>query len=129
MLILSAGITQSIEAVLGSEGILYQNISIVSNSLVFDTAGICIGTGEDIIHVANKDEWDATEEVKKTFTGRQNILLFGDSLDDIKMIESDKRESTVAVGFCTSSRSHQRDQFFDTFDIVVESNDSDLGIC
>jgi len=76
MLILSAGITQSIEAVLRAKQLSFPNISIASNRLIFDDQGICINAGRDIIHVANKDEWDIESSIQETFTDRNNILLF-----------------------------------------------------
>ncbi|MDD5376759.1 MAG: haloacid dehalogenase-like hydrolase [Candidatus Gracilibacteria bacterium] len=129
VLVLSAGITQSIESVLRNQNLLFQEISIASNSLIFNAEGICQGIDtKQIIHVCNKDEWDASENVQETFKARTNILLFGDSLDDIKMIRNEERDSTIAVGFCTSNRVHQREKFLDTFDIVVESNTGDGGV-
>lgn len=41
-LILSAGISQSIETVLGNNGILSESVSIAANSLLFDEGGICV---------------------------------------------------------------------------------------
>lgn len=129
VLILSAGITQSIESVLRNKNLLSPNISIASNSLIFNNDGICQGIhSEQIIHVCNKDEWDASEDTQKTFRQRTNILLFGDSLDDIKMIRPEERDSTIAVGFCTSNRTHQKAKFLEIFDIVVESNQDDGGV-
>lgn len=127
VLVLSAGITQSIESVLRAQDLLSSNVSIASNSLIFNDEWICQGVDmAQIIHVCNKNEWDASGDVQKTFTDRPNILLFGDSLDDIRMIKPEERDSTIAVGFCTSNRTPQRDKFLETFDIIVES-DSDDG--
>ncbi len=129
VLVLSAWVTQSIESVLQTKALLTDNISIASNSLTFDATGICQWVNkEHIIHACNKDEWDASEYAQNSFANRTNILLFGDSLDDIKMIRSEERESTVAVGFCTSNRAHQREKFLQVFDIVVESDISDGGV-
>lgn len=128
-LVLSSGLTESIGTVLRSNHLLSPNVYIASNSLKFNEAGMCTGLlGERIIHPLNKNEWDAPKEIQDTFSSRPNILLFGDSLDDIKMVEREKRDETVAIGFCTSSRSHQRELFDEVFDIVVESDDSDDGV-
>ncbi len=129
VLVLSAGITQSIESVLKKQNHMTPNISIASNSLIFNDEGVCkwIDT-EQIIHICNKDEWDASESTQETFKQRTNILLFGDSLDDIKMIRREERDSTIAVWFCTSNRVHQREKFLEIFDIVVESNTDDGGV-
>lgn len=87
-LILSAGIRQSIEVVLRNNGMLLDSVSIAANSLVFNNEGICTGVdGEHVIHAANKDEWDAPDIIRETFSNRSSILLFGDSLEDVKMIE------------------------------------------
>lgn len=129
VLVLSAGITQSIESVLKAKDALHDNVSIASNELTFDEDGICTGFAGRIIHTVNKDEWDADEAVKAHFEERDHVLLFGDSLDDIRMVRPEKRADTVAVGFCTKSRKHQLGLFRDTFDIVVEEDASDSGVC
>ena len=119
----------SIYTGLDAMGLLLPHISIASNTLTFDEAGICSGIDhETIIHPLSKDEWDVPASTRETFVGRDSILLFGDSLDDIRMVETSLRDTTVAVGFCTSSRGHQREQFRETFDIVVESDDGDDGV-
>ena len=101
-------------------------VSIAANSLMFDHQGFCSGAhSEMIIHPANKDEWDASESIKSTFTDRPYVLLFGDSLEDLKMIEPAVRETAIAIGFCTKSRIHQKQQFLERFDIVVTSDDTD----
>jgi len=41
------------------------------------------------------------------------------------MVRSEERQNTIAVGFCTSRRAHQREIFLNTFDIVIESDRSD----
>lgn len=45
------------------------------------------------------------------------------------MVSSEKRDDTVAVGFCTKNRKHQLDLFRETFDVVVEDDFSDGGVC
>ena len=68
VLILSAGLTESIRSVLKDEDLLSDNIEIASNCLKFNEAGVCTGiAGDRIIHPLNKDEWDAPESVQKTF--------------------------------------------------------------
>lgn len=45
------------------------------------------------------------------------------------MVSAEKRDDTVAVGFCTKNRKHQLDLFRETFDVVVEDDFSDGGVC
>ena len=129
VLVLSAGITQSIDSLLSHNGADRHNVSVASNRLTFDGSGICDGYEGNVIHVTNKDKWDADDAVRSHFEERNNVLLFGDSLDDIRMVKPEKRGDTVAVGFCTKNRRHQLDAFRETFDIVVESDLTDAGVC
>lgn len=129
VLVLSAGITQSIESVLKAHDSLKPNVAIASNELTFDENGVCTGFAGRVIHTVNKDEWDADDAVRAHFEERKNVLLFGDSLDDIRMVKPEKRGDTVAVGFCTKSRKHQLGLFRETFDIVVEEDLTDAGVC
>jgi hypothetical protein len=69
---------------------------------------------------------------------RSMILLLGDNPRDISSIPIEKRNSTLAVGFyqllypkqspdSTENIQHFT-KFMDTYDIVVPSADSDIGI-
>ena len=129
VLILSAWITQSIETVLRWQWLLSPNITITSNLLRFDEAGICIWVdGSHIIHATNKDDAQISMELQEQWKNRTNIILLWDSLDDIRMIQPHERERTIAIGFNTSNRRHQLSEFYSTFDITIESDTDDNGI-
>lgn len=49
----------------------------------------------------------------------------GDSIDDIKMISEKDRNNAIAIWFCVSNKRDQKQKFLDTFDVVIESDDSD----
>ena len=129
VLILSAGITQTIKTVLEYNGLFFDNVSIVSNQLQFNNSGICTGFSADsVIHPVNKDESEIPVHLQPVFASRRNTILLGDSVDDIKMIPPADRESTLAIGFCTAKRQPYKTDFLATFDMVVKSDAGDNGV-
>jgi Pyrimidine 5'-nucleotidase (UMPH-1) len=134
--ILSAGIQQTIVSILDHHGIVVD--SITANEILFWSDGSYTGVNPAwYIHVENK--WDNISEVQQeSMRKRSMILLLGDNPRDISSIPIEKRNSTLAVGFyqllypkqspdSTENIQHFT-KFMDTYDIVVPSADSDIGI-
>lgn len=80
MLVFSAGLGDSIDAVMKHEQVLYPNVKIVSNFLKIDENGMVNGFREDqaMIHTFNKNE-TALEgtEYYDSVQNRQHIILMG----------------------------------------------------
>jgi len=106
---------------------LYSNIYIVSNAFIWDKRGQAIKVKEPIIHTLNKDE-----AILKHFSfypkikNRKNILLLGDSLEDIKMIEGFKYDNLIKIGFLNESIRENLEEYKKTFDILI-LNDSSMN--
>lgn len=105
---------------------LYSNIYIVSNVFIWDKKGQAIEVKEPIIHILNKDE-----AILKHFSfypkikNRKNILLLGDSLEDIKMIEGFKYDNLIKIGFLNESIKENLGEYKKAFDILI-LNDSSM---
>jgi 5'-nucleotidase len=81
-------------------GKLYKNIHIISNSYRWDENGNAIAVKEPIIHVMNKD--GAMIKSLPIFTSiknRKNILLLGDTLDDVEMVKGLNYENLIKIAF------------------------------
>ncbi|MBW6461677.1 MAG: hypothetical protein K0B07_01360 [DPANN group archaeon] len=116
----------SISLYLEKEKLVYKNIHIISNSYIWDDDGNAIGVKEPIIHVANKDE----TAIKKTpvydlIKSRKNVILLGDSPDDIKMVSGFNYDNIIKVGFLNENQKNNLELYKKMFDIVI-LNDSGM---
>ena len=76
------------------------NIHIISNSFIWDEDGKVLGVNEPIITGMNKDEtliqnFPAFEVVKN----RKNVILLGDNIGDVGMVEGFDYENLLKIGF------------------------------
>ena len=125
VIILSAGIGNVIERFLQKNECLYKNMEIISNFISFDSNGkIKKYTGE-LIHTLNKTmdgkvTYDFFEKIKKKKYG----LLFGDFVEDKKMIPMNEWNNTVSVGFLGKNVEQNLEVYKDNFDIVLTQDDA-----
>ena len=76
----SSGIGNTIPLFLKKEGLLYDNISVLSNELLFDENGRMTGVKEPIIHSYNKNEISIVNVKNYSdIKNRSNVLLIGDT--------------------------------------------------
>ena len=94
LIILSAGIRQIIEARLAAIGIPTENVVIIANVLAFDTNGDAVAYNTPLIHSLNKTGVGA-----ETSPGRRNLLLLGDTLEDINMAAGISHECLLSFAF------------------------------
>lgn len=130
LLILSAGIHQTIEMILDQEKLPETHRTIIANTLLFDREKQYTGVApKEFIHVGNKEKQvlQKIQTIPST-EKRDKIILLGDHLKDITMIQAEEREHTIAIGFCNSINMHAFETYLTTFDIVVTSDTSDAGI-
>lgn len=115
-----------ISAVLKKAEKLYPNIYIISNSFIWNKNGRAIRVKEPIIHTLNKDE-----TVLKNFSfypkikNRRNVLLLGDNLEDIKMIEGFDYNYLIKIGFLNENIKENLEQYKKAYDILI-LNDSSM---
>ena len=119
LLIFSAGLGDVIEEFLRSEGKLAPNVFIISNFYEFDENGKVLGYKSKIIHSCNKKEIEIKEtSYYEQIKARKNILLLGDSLDDLNMTEGIEYDQIIRVGFMNENTS-QMDKYAQAFDAVI----------
>jgi len=119
-----------ISMVLQKNGVLLDNVHIVTNQYEWDENGKAIGVKEPIVHVLNKDE-DAIKrmpEIGKAIKGRPNVLLLTDSVADITMTDGAKIENCLSFGFLNTDVDKQLESFKKTFDAVL-LNDAPMDFC
>ena len=110
----------SIEMFLEKEGKRYSNIDIISNNYIWDENGNARGVKKPIIHVMNKDEtvlrdYSFFENIKH----RKNVILLGDSLGDIGMIEGFDYQNLIKIGFLNEDPEKQIAGYKKVFDVII----------
>ncbi|MDO8424683.1 MAG: hypothetical protein Q7S70_01960 [bacterium] len=107
-------------------GKLSDNIHIVSNSFEWDSGGNVKAVKLPIIHVLNKDE---TSIQKFPFFGavkeRKNVILLGDSIEDIGMVAGFNFDNLIKIGFLNENIEENLERYGEKFDAVI-LNDSSL---
>jgi len=106
----------------------YSNIIYITNKFNWDKNGKAISIKKPIIYVMNKDETILEEipEVYKIIKNRRNVLLLGDSLGDLGMIEGFKHDALIKIGFLNFDYDKDLAGFKKGFDVVLEG-DGDFG--
>jgi HAD superfamily hydrolase (TIGR01544 family) len=106
---------------------LFDNVHIVSNAFEWDEKGNAVRMVEPIIHVLNKDETAIQDfPVFKTIEDRKNVLLLGDSLGDVGMVEGFDYENLIKIGFLNEKIEENIKDYENNFDIVI-LNDSEMN--
>jgi 5'-nucleotidase len=126
VLILSAALTDLIEGFLQKEGILFPNVHVVSNKYEFDEKGNVIGYESVIIHSFNKNEI----AIRNTpyfsqIKNRKNVLLLGDAVEDVGMVEGIEHDCVLKIGFLNEKVDEKREKYTQVYDVVI-TNDGPL---
>ena len=116
----------AISMYLKQEGKLHDNIHIISNLYKWDEKGNAIGVKKPIIHVMNKDEtaiqnFPAFEIIKN----RKNVLLLGDSVSDIGMVQGFDYNNLIKIGFLNENVKENLESFKANYDVLI-LNDSSM---
>jgi len=121
ILVLSAGCGDLVNAIMTHYGVAHPDLNVVSNFLQFDVDGKIVGLLPPMIHMYNKSEnaihdSDYFERNKD----RNNIILMGDSLGDLKMAEGVHDPNVVlTIGFLNAKIEERMEQYLDNFDVVL----------
>ncbi len=122
VIISSSGLGEaSIKLLLERDGMWHKNIYVISNVLEWDKDGKFINAKQPIIHTLNKNEAQAKyfpffEKIKE----RRNVLLLGDSVSDLEMIDEENCDVLFKAGFFYSNRTAKDfADFYEYFDLVI----------
>ncbi|MFA7654300.1 MAG: hypothetical protein WCX97_04700 [Candidatus Magasanikbacteria bacterium] len=118
--IMSAGPADMIARYILQLNSLYENIHIVANWYIFDKNGKMVDVKKPVIHSLNKYETTLKHlpifpEIQK----RPNVILLGDSLDDIGMVEGFDYTNLIKIGFYNQLTDDHLDKYREKFDIVI----------
>ena len=126
LIIMSAGPGDMIKEYLRSEGKLYENIHIVANFFKWGKDGKAIDIEKPIIHSLNKHEIEIKGlNIYDELTKRTNVLLLGDNLEDIGMIEGFPYKELIKVCFLNENAEKRKKYFLKNYDVVI-TEDGDM---
>lgn len=99
----------------------------MSNLLEFNHTGEVVGVKEPIVHSLNKTEVivPSIPEVYNEVEGRRNVLLMGDGLGDLGMIDGFDIDELVTIGFHNDESDSDLAEYTSAFDLVI-SKDSEM---
>ena len=112
---MSSGVGDIIIEFLKQKNLFYSNIHVIGNLLEFNEEGTAIKVKE-IIHVFNKTEVQVKiPEVQE----RKNVLLLGDSIGDLGMIEGFEYDNLLTVGFLSENVDDNLEVYQEMYDVVL----------
>lgn len=102
----------------------YPNIFYVTNHFNWDKNGMAISTKGVIVHSLNKEETilEKIPEVFQSIKNRRNVILLGDSVEDLGMIEGFDYEFLLKIGFLNFDYDKSRGGYKRNFDVVLEGD-------
>ena len=123
VIIMSSGVGNIVKAFLEKEECLFNNIKIVSNFFEFQDgkAGIDLN---NVMATSNKDYKKIPEDIRNNIEKKQNGLLFGDLIEDIKMANDEKLSNTITFGFLDANVEDNLEEFNKNFDIVLAGDEN-----
>lgn len=106
----------------------YSNIHYVTNQFSWDNEGKVESAKDPIIHSLNKDESviSSMPEIYESVKDRRNVILLGDSINDVEMITGFDYNALIKVGLLNSDEEKLRETYLEKFDVVLEG-DGDLN--
>ena len=127
LLVLSAGIQDVIVGFSRTRSLLTPNVYVIANALIFDAEGRMTGYREPVVHSLNK----TVARVRGMgyageVTGRRNVMLLGDTLEDAQMDRGLDHDCVIRVGFLNAAV-HQQDAYAAVYDVVV-CGDGEMGV-
>lgn len=120
IVIMSAGPAYMIQRFFEIEGCMHNNIDIIANWYEFDGKGKMTGVKEPVIHALNKyeitvDHFPAFKAVKD----RKNVLLLGDTIDDVGMVDGFDFNNLLKFGFLCDNIEEQLPVYRRYFDAII----------
>jgi 5'-nucleotidase len=100
--------------------LLLPNISVISNLYEWDKNGRAIKIKKPVVTSVNKDETLIHKfPVYNQIKNRKNVLLFGDGLEDIGMVEGFDYDTLIKIGFLNENVEENISAFKKAYDVIL----------
>ena len=118
----------SIRMYLESQQLMFDNITIISNTLIWSDDGNAIWRKDPLIHTFNKDETvlQAFPEIYNKIQSRKNVLLLWDSLWDTGMSDGFDHDHILKIWFLNKNLSENLLSYTQAYDVVL-TDDTDFS--
>ena len=123
VIILSAGIGNVISEILKINKCDYDNIHIISNFIEFKDDKM-LPFNSNMIHSLNKNLTVIPDNLRKKICNKKSILLIGDLIEDILMVQKADLYKTLTIGFLETKINENLNFYNKNFDIVFTENSS-----
>ena len=120
LIIMSAAWGDIIKLHLEKQGLWRKNIYIVANNFKFNEKGQAVGIDGPIVHVTNKSQillqdFSFYIDIKN----KKSVLLLGDSLDDVGMVDGFDYDNLIKIGFLNENVEENLDIYKKVFDLIL----------
>lgn len=122
VIIMSAGVGNLIKEFLKINDVLFDNIILISNffEIKADRSYIDI---DNLISSSNKNYSKVPEKIRAVLKNKEKILLCGDIVEDIRMVDDEQKNKTLTIGFLDYNIDNNLDIYNKNFDIVLAGNE------
>lgn len=129
IIILSAGIGNTIEEVLKQNSCYFENIHIISNFIKFDNKGYMMKYEGNLIHSLNKNiDKINQQEIIDVIKSKEYRIVIGDLIEDIKMAGDYPDDKLIKIGFLNQNVNENLEKYKERFDIVVTNESQDFEL-
>jgi len=116
----------SVIETLRNHGLYLPNVSVISNKYIWDENGNAIDSVKPHIHTFNKNKTSVKDSpVYSQIENRVNVILLGDSLGDVGMVEGFNYQNLLKIGFLNSDVEKNLEEYKRNYDVVI-TNDSSM---
>jgi len=119
IVIVSAGIGNTIEEFLRINNVRFDNIQIISNFINFETQ-----SNNYYVHALNKKDAIWETDIISKISMKKYVLVIGDVVDDINMLPSTIQSEKVTIGFLDKNIEERLEEYKKQFDVVLTDNSS-----
>lgn len=127
VIVLSAGIGNTIKQFLKDNNCLFDNMYIISNFIEFDENGkVKKFDNSKMVHSLNKTmNGHLTKKFEEKIKERKYKILIGDLIEDIKMVNERQRDTTLRIGILNEEMENQQNLklYQENFDIILTGNE------
>jgi len=125
LVIMSSSLEDLIDEFMTQKGVYSDNVHVIANSFEYENGKAV--RYKRIIHVFNKHEMEIKGlPVYDKLLERKNVLLLGDSLGDLGMIEGFPYDNLIKIGFLNQDVDENLEKYKKVYDVLV-LNDGDFS--
>lgn len=119
IIIVSAGIENTIEEFLKLNNIYYSNIKIVSNKIDFKNK-----SNTKYVHALNKNKQIWKKDIIDNIYTKKYAILIGDVIADTNMLPDNIKNDKITIAFLDNNIEENLELYNKYFDIVLTNNTS-----